>query len=48
MSVYTGERGIYDRAVQLFVDADDIRLHYLEWDPQQIRKTGTQTRKGGL
>ncbi|MBV9229268.1 MAG: alpha/beta hydrolase [Chloroflexi bacterium] len=25
-----------------FVDADDVRLHYLEWDPQQIRKTETQ------
>jgi pimeloyl-ACP methyl ester carboxylesterase len=22
-----------------FVDADDVRLHYLEWDPQIIRKT---------
>ncbi|HLZ63753.1 MAG TPA: alpha/beta hydrolase [Ktedonosporobacter sp.] len=24
-----------------FVDADDIRLHYLEWSPQQIRKNGS-------
>src|SRR5579862_3530328 len=22
-----------------FVDADAVRLHYLEWDPQIIRKT---------